>query len=582
MLFSFSKSKKIKLLSLLLLCAVLIPTNAILAAPSVLRIPGDILNPVPVADKMIRAKETGITVFGVNTGVSIDGLAIIVLREIVNALGDATIRWLNEGFLDSPAGDGQAFAVDLEKVFRDTGDAVAGNIINEISANNLCAPFQNNVTRALRNVQARRTVSNASPFEGRCKLSTIIGNAGDFFSGDFISGGGWNMWMAVTQDPMGNPYTSFLEIQSDIDAKVASEEGIRSQQLDWGSGFFATAKCAKKVEGDCVEFNPIKTPGAVIENQLQKVLNVEVDQLNMADEFDEVVTAIAGQLMGMVFNKTKGIFESTNRNYTGNSDKGATTPNQGTCYPDSETSLVGEPVTWSYVGATNNETTILEWSGDEGLTGTSDAATVTYNSAGEKKAQIKVIKKVANGTNQNGETIFRQLDPITVFCEPSVEVSRFGPLAISCTLNNKDTLYVPPPGQRTWTIKISGGSGQLRYVNLDEYKTLGRPQEGQPLMKAALIPGGTIQGLRYTLSFPDFSTPEVSAAPGVAGSSVPLDPSSPKTSGGIILTATVGYSDKSNGMQEFVFQEIADLDPSVPVLRGASCGDVGFDVFNAP
>ncbi len=578
MLFQLSKSAGIKITSILLLASILFPTHILLAAPSVLPIPGD-FNPVPVADKMIRAKETGITVFGVNTGISIDGLAIIVLREIINELGDATIRWINDAFNDSPAGDGQAFAVDLEKVLKETGDAIAGNVINNLTGVNLCGPFQGQVKIALTEINKKN--KNAGNFDGMCPLSGIVGNFDDFLNGGFIDNGGWDSWFKMTQNPMGNPYSSLLKIQGNIAYKVENETEIRKTQLEWGKGFFATAKCApnKKVDGKCIEFEPIKTPGTVIENQLEKTLNVEVDQLNIADEFDEVVTAIAGQLMGMIFNKTKGIFDSTNRNYTGSSGSGGSNPNQGTCSPDVETALVNEDVTWTYTGATNSNTTFV-WSGDDNLTGTGSSATIAYTTPGVKKASVTVTKKIPAGTDPvTGAPLFTVLPPVTFRCVPDVTILRFGPLAISCTLNDKSNMFVPPPGVRTWTIKITGGSGQLAYVNIDEYKTLARPTSGP--IKSAFEPLMGITGLRVPFTNPyDYGTPFIQTPPGVALPAVPFDPANPITTGGIILTAQVMYM--IPGTKEFVFQDIWDVDPTVPALKDVKCKNTDFDVLAKP
>lgn len=577
MLFQLSKSAGIKITSILLLASFLLPTNTLLAAPSVLPIPGD-FNPVPVADKMIRAKETGITVFGVNTGISIDGLAIIVLREIINELGDATIRWINDAFNDSPAGGGQAFAVDLEKVLKDTGDAVAGNVITNLTGVNLCGPFQGQVKIALRKINTQ--TKNADKFDGMCPLSGIVGNFDDFLNGGFIDNGGWDSWFKMTQDPMGNPYSSLLKIQGNIAYKVENETEIRKTQLEWGKGFFATAKCNKKdTDGKCIEFNPIKTPGTVIENQLEKTLNVEVDQLNIADEFDEVVTAIAGQLLGMIFHKTKGIFDSGNRNYTGSSGSGGSNPNQGTCSPDVETALVNEDVTWTFTGATNSNTT-YQWSGDDGLSGTGSSATIAYTTAGVKKASVTITKRIPAGTDPNGVPLFTVLPPVTFRCVPDVTILRFGPLAISCTVNDKSNMFIPPSGVRTWTIKITGGSGQLSFINVDEYKTLGRPKTGLPIPADPLFPAPVIGGILVPIHPFDIETPYIRTAPGVAAPSVPFNPAQPTTTGGIILTAQVLYN--TPGTKEFAFQEIWDVDPTVPVLRDAKCKNTDFDVLRTP
>jgi plastocyanin len=530
---------------------------------------------------MIRTKEAGLTVFGVNIGLSFDGLAILVLREIINALGDATIRWINDAFDDSPAGNKQAFAVDLEKVLKDSGDIIAGNIIGNLVDANLCSPFKGQIEFALKEIN--KPNKNVDAFEGLCPLSGIVGNFDDYINGNFIDNGGWDSWIKMTQDPMGNPYSSLLVIQGDINYKAQSETNIRNTQLEWGKGFFATAPCKTRAQDGirCAEYNPIKTPGTVIENQLEKTLNVEVDQLNIADEFDEVITAIAGQLLDLVMHRTKGIFDSANRNYTGGSNPpGGTPPNQGSCSPSSDTAIVGDEITWTYTGATN-ALTIYQWSGKDGLTGTSTSAKITYTTPGVKDATITVTKRILAGLQADGITpLYTVLPPAVIRCVPDVTVARFGPLAISCTINDKSNMFIPPPGVRTWTIKITGGSGQLSFINVDEYKTLGRPKTGLPIPVDPLFPAPVIGGILVPLHPFDIETPYIRTAPGVAAPSVPFNSAQPTTTGGIILTAQILYT--TPGTKEFAFQEIWDVDPTVPVLRDAKCKNTDFDVLKTP
>ena len=114
----------------------------------------------------------------------------------------------------------------------------------------------------------------------------------------------------MTQNDSNNPYGAYLEAQIELDARIAKALGIQSQQLNWNSGFLSWSECRKVHEGTgkCLERGPVQTPGKVIESQLEGVLGSGVRQLELADEFDELVSALFVQLLKQVVFGVKGLF----------------------------------------------------------------------------------------------------------------------------------------------------------------------------------------------------------------------------------------------------------------------------------
>ena len=65
-----------------------------------------------------------------------------------------------------------------------------------------------------------------------------------------------------------------------------------------------------KAVGECIKYGPTKTPGSVIESQLSNVLGSGLRQLELADEFDEMVGALVGQMVKNVVFGAQGLFQS--------------------------------------------------------------------------------------------------------------------------------------------------------------------------------------------------------------------------------------------------------------------------------
>ncbi len=443
-----------KIFAVILLLSFIIPVSFVSAlGPIIPGIAGDILPPVPTSDAAIRNKEVGITILGFTIpGVTLDGLMILFVREMIEKLSDATVDWINNRDTDE---GGPAFAVDLEGFLKTTTDKIAGNIIEGAGLGALCSPFQNQVREALR-LSYSFNKRNADDIEPSCTLSQVTNNIEGFFAGDFIGGGGWDSWFVVSQDPNGNPFSATLTTKGIVARKVSEELNVEDKNLAWSDGFFNSRDCIRYQTSDptvCAEFGPTKTPGTLIEGQLQKVLGSEIDQLNLADEFDEILAALAGMLMNSVFNRG-GIID--NSSLSGRATTGGINnrPLVGGCTPNKASTVItdAETVIWAYVGGQNVS---LVWNG-EGISGLTDrSVSVVYTTPGTKTVTVQVTRLDANGAPVGA--------PETIQCSQSVRVDKFAPLAVSCAISSPQ-VKIGEIG--TWTITITGGSGSIANVIL--------------------------------------------------------------------------------------------------------------------
>lgn len=615
--FNHSRRSK-KLFSFLFLFIFLLETTSV-SAIGVNIIPTDPIPPVPIADSALRTKEYAITVGGITLpGINLDTIALLLMRMVVNRLSNYTVSWINSGFKNREGNVG--FPLDLEKTLKNTADGIAGNLISQVTGSNaLCSPFQANIKLALKANQNITATPNSSDLDkilgggsvnGSCPLSTIIknGNQGikDFMDGDFIGGGGWDAWNVMTQDPTGNPYGSMFAVQAVVSSKSLSAVGIQSQQLDWAKGFLSTQDCIKKSpanDGTCTQWGPVKTPGSMVNDQLVKLFGSEVDQLNVASNFNQIVTALVGQLQAIIFKTEKGLFDPTNRTYTANGSGGSglDASDFGTCSADKTFAITNkDTVTWTFSGG-NDEYTTFEWAGTEF---TSEMTTSTsspkikiiYTTEGRKTAKVTVTmqnptgsftpKLDANGNpvlDSNGDPVmvptFNAPTKRTINCNNDVVASQYGPLKLYCEAvdpadpNTPLGRTIKPGTQILWNISISGGSGFLNKIDINEKDSFN--MEGKNwLMKASeqnqlLFPTVTPQVLMTTFKLGTSLGPLYQ----FIGTPLPLVQTLNTNTNEKEINLSFVVTYQASGDWGLSFDRILDADKYVPVLDGASCSD---------
>ena len=376
--------------------------------------------PVPVSDGAIRSKEVGLTIFGITLkGITYDSIMIAISKKLLERMSDNVVAWINNGFNGGPA-----FATDPAAFFLDVADQIAMPFIEDVGGSALCSPFRNQIMGALQ-ISYRSSIVQRDRYVGSCTISRIVGNFDDFLSGDF-SQGGWQGWITMTQNQDSNPYGAMINAQSTLAARIASATGIASKELDWSKGFLSSQNCtgtgSKKV---CVT----KTPGSIIENQLQKVLGSEISQLELADEFDEIVSALVGQLMGVVFNGGKGLITSNQPRWAGGGYGGNQTNATYQCAPDKDTVTLTDgkaDIIWKVHSSNPTSNATYLWTGDAPLSGSTTEVRVAYTSGGLKSAFVTVTETLlASGTAST------RTDK-TIQCQPDVEIKRFDPIRGFC------------------------------------------------------------------------------------------------------------------------------------------------------
>lgn len=254
----------------------------------------------------------------------LDGLVPALREALIATITDNIVSWINSGFEGGPA-----YVTDLNGFLTQVAHNTALDFIeNDPTWGFVCSPFAFDVRAALAvNYQAR--------FRDRisCSLGGVTNNIDGFLAGDF-SQGGWPAWFEVSTGFQNNPYGAYLLAQNELNARIASAQGRELQLLNFGSGFFSKGKCSlpsrhvetyelgevgsetapptstTNTEAGCRQAGgtwEIVTPGSQINEQLGRTLGSGITQLELADEIDEIISALIAQLAQQAFTSLDGL-----------------------------------------------------------------------------------------------------------------------------------------------------------------------------------------------------------------------------------------------------------------------------------
>jgi hypothetical protein len=240
----------------------------------------------------------------------LDPLAWSIAKRILQGVTAQTVNWINSGFQGNPA-----YITDPGRFFLNIADEKASEFLSGTELNQLCTPFRARVRLALVQNYIQENRQNYS-----CSLSLIRNNYEQFVN-DFRYGG-WDSWLEITQNPANNPYGAYFAAQNEINQRIATAQKNVERELDQGHGFLSYKRCPEGMEnpspangfGDCLTDEETVTPGSVIESQLEKALGSGVDQLNLADSFNEIVSALVTNLFKRVVGGSGngGLYGSSN------------------------------------------------------------------------------------------------------------------------------------------------------------------------------------------------------------------------------------------------------------------------------
>lgn len=264
--------------------------------------------------KALKDKDVGPTIAGIPVGGSFDSIAWTLANVMIDNFGDSVVDWIKTGFDGSPQ-----FLSDPEGFFRDTANDASGALINSLGLNWLCEDlpklninidfFFPGTIRTKYKCTFDDIVDNFSNIAGRDDLDDWLSvnvnthetNVVTEFGNDFRNGG-FLMWF-LTADEKNNSLGKTLQLTQDITMAANASVQMGQFNLQLNSGFFGVEECLEwstPVSGEekkCLK-SKINSPGTLVQDQLNKASNSDLDRLMIADEVDEVIAALASTMIG--------------------------------------------------------------------------------------------------------------------------------------------------------------------------------------------------------------------------------------------------------------------------------------------
>jgi len=253
----------------------------------------------------------------------LDHIAFMAANILLENATKETVNWIN-----GRSGEGgPKYVQDLGGFLEDVADQTIGDFIFNSDFGFVCDPFKTKLQLSIARARYPKVIE-------RCSLSDVVNNIDNFVSGDFYDGG-WNAWGELVT--RSNPYSQYLQAESELQFKIDAQRDVELKQLQWGAGFFSVTSCKddyyvcvvtgedEPLAGYHGEFDKeaceanigarhiceeeiTTTPGSVVETQLNNTLGLGQGRLQVADEFNEIVSALLNKLVSDVFSK-KGLYD---------------------------------------------------------------------------------------------------------------------------------------------------------------------------------------------------------------------------------------------------------------------------------
>jgi hypothetical protein len=229
-----------------------------------------------------------------------DGLFFDIAQQALQQMTNDMIEWVNGGMDGEPR-----FVTDLIGYLQDVADEVAGDVIYGDESSSICTPFQLNVRQTVAK-EFKEQNHEGIKEKVACTAGDVPGgNQEAFLSGTF-SAGGWSLWFETVLNPQNTPIGAKLKLQQGIAEETSKKQYAKEKDYEIGGGFPSTEVCTPvgtTGEKKCT----ITTPGSIIQDQVSFKLNIPALRLIQADEMNEVVGALFGDLANQAVSGVNGL-----------------------------------------------------------------------------------------------------------------------------------------------------------------------------------------------------------------------------------------------------------------------------------
>lgn len=254
----------------------------------------------------------------------LDSIAYAAAKVTLQAMTQNIVNWIGSGF----EGD-SLFIKNPKSFFKSIADQEVYSFVTELNDPDKY-PWGPEVGEMISSGYENGNFEDTAVFD----LDEEIGEDWEDFFEDFDVGG-WDGWIAATQNTANNPVSFQIEASKELNSRVNDRLDEVNKELTWGNGFLSVKQCVEYddasgfnagggyIPGDYFEgadYSPtegeytlggleidnckryeITTPGNAISEQLNITLGSGIRQAELADELNEslasIVDALTNQLI---------------------------------------------------------------------------------------------------------------------------------------------------------------------------------------------------------------------------------------------------------------------------------------------
>lgn len=260
----------------------------------------------------------------------LDAIAFFTAQSALDKLSQDTLTWVESGFTRFGQEGNSAFVGDLEGFYSGVSDQAYNRFIDDLSVqgpsnplDGVCESFQPQIVRSISEnyfaenpdpsaVEPLVLSSSTEIAADNCQElaeSVGTGTVEAFIDGEFEEGG-WNAFRQTVNNPNANPVGAYLEKNQRLKSRVEQAANLNQEKLQRNNGYVSAIACpsgsldeqTQRCENNNGEMTEpvIRTPGSVVDEQLNNVVGSGQRQLELADEVNEIVGALTDQLISKV------------------------------------------------------------------------------------------------------------------------------------------------------------------------------------------------------------------------------------------------------------------------------------------
>ncbi len=215
-----------------------------------------------------------------------------IAQAAIDQITRSIVGWINSGFNGQPS-----FVTNFNQYFANVADQAAGEFIKGSALSFLCSPFSAQIKIAIAQSYANRN-SAAS-----CSLTKVTNNVNGFLRGAW-SNGGWGSMLQMTTMPVNNRYGAYAYGEISLKGYTANAQNVANRNISPG-GFIAVQKCKDSPlniamgpgQGTAPKNCETTTPGQVVQDSLKTSFDSSINQLQVAQNINEIISALVNQLI---------------------------------------------------------------------------------------------------------------------------------------------------------------------------------------------------------------------------------------------------------------------------------------------